>query len=61
MDNALQKGSGDSAVLDDLEKTPVYTGSQGITTSEPLVLPDASLKRMSYCSARSLANEDYIG
>ena len=61
MDNVHPKRSEDSAILDDLDKTPVHTGSHGITTSETLVLPDASLKRMSYCSARSLSNEDYTG
>lgn len=58
MDNVTQRESGGSALLDDLEKTPVHTGSQGVTTSEPLMLPDASLKRMSYGSARSLADGD---
>ena len=56
MDNSSQQGSGDSALLEDLEKTPVYAGSQGKSTSEALMLPEASLKRMSYCSTSLLSN-----
>ena len=46
MDSVLRKRSGDSAVLDDLEKTPVHGGSQDKSPPEPLMLPEASLKGM---------------
>lgn len=46
MDSVPRQRSGDSAVLDDLEKTPIHAGSQGKSPSESLMLPEASLKRM---------------
>ncbi|KAG7002017.1 hypothetical protein G7Y79_00029g063130 [Physcia stellaris] len=44
IDVNAKKAKDDSAVLDDAEKTPLQSGSEGKSTAEQLTLPEASLK-----------------
>ena len=70
-DMSVKESSDDSAILDDVEKTPIQSGSEG-KSPEQLVLPEASLKppgsdtestsnRLSFSSLYSLGSAIYNG
>lgn len=71
MDDSSKGTRDDSAVLDDVEKTPIQGGSESKSPSDPLVLPEASLKppsdtestdnRLSFSSLYSLGSALYNG